>query len=234
MNLKQEAASKALEFVQNGMVLGLGSGSTTSYFVDMLGEKLQHGRWKDIRAVPTSEDTAQQARKWGIPITHLSEHLHLDLVVDGADEVDPQLNLIKGLGRALLREKVVEIHAKRFIVIVDDSKLVPRLGDHVPLPVEIIQFEADSHVRWLNTLGCRAELWIEEDGSPVITDNHNYLVRCWFERDQAKGKNPGIPDAYALARQLAERPGIVEHGLFLDMASLVIAAGDDGIRILER
>lgn len=234
MNLKQEAASKALEFIQNGMVLGLGSGSTTSYFVDMLGEKLGQGRWKDIRAVPTSEDTAQQARKWGIPITHLSEHLQLDLVVDGADEVDPQLNLIKGLGQALLREKVVEIHARRFIVIVDQSKLVARLGTHVPLPVEIIQFEAESHVRWLNTLGCKAELWVEENGSPVVTDNHNFLVRCWFEGNQASGNIPGIPDAYALAQQLSVRPGIVEHGLFLDMADLVITAGEDGIRLLER
>jgi ribose 5-phosphate isomerase A len=147
------------------------------------------------------------------------------LAVDGADEVDPDLNLIKGLGRALLREKIVEIHAERFVVIGDHSKRVERLG-RGPLPVEIVPFGAGSHVRWLNTLGCRAELWRADDGSPLVTDNGNYLARCWFA--------DGIADAQALARALAERPGIVEHGLFLDMASLAVLAGPDGVRLLER
>jgi ribose 5-phosphate isomerase A len=151
---------------------------------------------------------------------------HLDLAVDGADEVDPNLNLIKGLGRALLREKVVEIHADRFIVIVDESKLVPRLGSRGPLPVEIIPFEADVHLRWLNSLECRAELWREDDGAPVVTDNGLFLARCWFEG--------GIPDPYVLADQLSQRPGIVEHGLFLDMANLVIVAGEQGIRVIKK
>jgi ribose 5-phosphate isomerase A len=226
MNLKRTAASEALTYVQSGMVLGLGSGTTTAYFVDMLGESLKTRALEDIIGVPTSEETAAQARGWGIPLTTLSDRPRLDLAVDGADEVDPDFNLIKGLGRALLREKIVEIHAQRLLVIVDASKLVPRLGTRGPLPVEIVPFQAEAHVRWLNTLGCRAELWLEDDGARVVTDNGNYLVRCWFP--------DGIADSYALARALADRPGVVEHGLFLDMASMVIVAAPEGTRVLEK
>lgn len=230
-DLKIQAARQAMEFVQDGMTIGLGSGSTSACFVDLLGEKLRSGDLHGLRGVPTSEATAQRARSWGIPIISLSavssEGIpRLDLAVDGADEVDPDLNLIKGLGRALLREKVVEIHAERFIVIVDESKLVPRLGSRGPLPVEIIPFEADVHLRWLNSLGCRAELWREGDGAPVVTDNGLFLARCWFEN--------GISDPYVLADKLSQRPGIVEHGLFLDMADLVVVAGDQGIRAIGK
>jgi ribose 5-phosphate isomerase A len=226
MNLKQQAAKKALTFIHSGMTLGLGTGSTTAYFVEMLGEKMAAGDLTDICGVPTSEATAQRARELGIPLTTLEKYPQLDVAVDGADEVDPNLNLIKGLGRALLREKIVEVHTRRFVVIVDESKLVDRLGQRGPLPVEVVTFQAQAHIRWLNTLGCRAEQWFEDDGSPVVTDNGNYLTRCWFEG--------GIPDAYELAEMLSRRPGIVEHGLFLDMASEVIVAGEDGVRMLER
>jgi ribose 5-phosphate isomerase A len=225
MNFKQQAASFALDFVQDGMILGLGSGSTNAYFIEMLGERVQSGELLHILGVPTSEKTAERARQLGIPLTTLFANPEIDLAVDGADEVDSRLNLIKGLGRALLREKIVESHARRFVVIADEAKIVTRLG-HGPLPVEVVQFEAGVHVRWLNTLGCRAELWLEDDGSPIVTDNHNFLVRCWFEG--------GILDPYTLARQLADRPGIVEHGLFLDMASEAVVAGVEGIRILGR
>ncbi len=155
----------------------------------------------------------------------LDDQPHLDVAVDGADEVDPALNLIKGLGRALLREKIVEVHADQFVVIVDESKLAPRLGSHVPLPVEILPFAAATHVSWLNSLGCRAELW-QEKGSPIVTDNGNYLVRCYFPN--------GIADPQALARTLADRPGIIEHGLFLGMASVVLIAALQGTRVLVR
>jgi ribose 5-phosphate isomerase A len=225
MNLKQQAAQFALNSVQSGMILGLGSGSTTAYFVDMLGEQIQAGKIRNILAVPTSEATTKQAQRWGIPLTSLDKHPILDLAVDGADEVDPDLNLIKGLGRACLREKVVEINATRFIVIVDESKIVQRLGTRGPLPVEILRFEAQAHVNWLNTLGCRAEFWLEDNGEIVISDNGNYLVKCYFEN--------GIPDAYQLSDQLARRPGILEHGLFLGMATQVIVAGATGIYTLE-
>ena len=196
-----------------------------------MGEQLQSGRIKGITGVPTSEETARRARSYNIPLARLIDCSDssglpvLDLAVDGADEVDPELNLIKGLGRALLREKIVEIHARKFVVIVDESKVVAQLG-RGPLPVEIVPFEAGVHVNWLNTLGCRAELWLEEDGLPVTTDNGNYLARCWFAN--------GIADPHELARALADRPGIVDHGLFLYMADTVIIAGADGIRIQER
>lgn len=225
MNLKQEAARHALDLVRDGMVLGLGTGSTSAFFINGLAEMIAEEKLKDISAVPTSEATATRLRKLGVPLTTLAEHTQLDLAVDGADEVDPQLNLIKGLGRALLREKMVEVHAERLVIIVDESKIVTRLG-RGPLPVEITPFEAQAQVLWLESLGCRAELWHEDDGSVVVTDNCNNLVRCWFE--------DGIADAYALARILADRPGIIEHGLFLDMAEQVIIAGMDGVRILER
>jgi ribose 5-phosphate isomerase A len=204
---KTDAARAALGFLQNGMLIGLGSGSTASLFIELLGEALQTGQLRDVRAVPTSDKTATQAVKLGIPIVSLTQAGELDLAVDGADEVDPALNLIKGLGRALLREKIVETHARRFIVIVDESKLVNNLGSRVPLPVEIIKFEPQVQIRWLSTFGCLAEQWFEENGAPVVTENGNYLARCWF--------SPAIPDSYKLAEELNTRPGIVEHGLFL-------------------
>lgn len=226
MNLKKEAARKALEFVKSGMTIGLGSGSTNRYFVDLLGDRINTGVLSNIKGVPTSEATANQAREVGISLVRLSEHPNLDLAVDGADEVDPDFNLIKGLGRAALREKMVEMHTRRFVVIVDESKLVRKLGTRGPLPIEIVQFEAGLTIRWLNSLGCRAEQWLEEDGSPVITDNGNFLVRSWFES--------GIDDAYTLDRILNARPGVVGHGLFLDMARTVVVAGENGVRVLEK
>jgi ribose 5-phosphate isomerase A len=225
MNLRSMAAQQAMSYVRDGMALGLGTGSTTAYFVDLVGEQLQSGALKDIIGVPTSSGTAERARSWGIPLSTLADQPRLDLTVDGADEVDPDLNLIKGLGRALLREKIVEIHTARLVIAVDDSKIVSRLG-RGPLPVEIVPFGTEAHLRWLNALGCRAELWLEEDGSPIVTDNHNYLVRCWFPE--------GIADAHALGRTLAQRPGIVEHGLFLGMATDVVVASSSGIRVMER
>jgi ribose 5-phosphate isomerase A len=224
MDLKEQAGREALTYVQSGMVLGLGTGSTAAYFVDALGEQLRLGTIRDIVGVPTSEGTAARARALGIPLTTLAERPRLDLVVDGADELDLDLNLIKGLGRALLREKIVEIRTELLVIVGDESKVVQRLG-RGPLPVEIVPFGAEVHLAWLNTLGCRAELWHEDDGSPIVTDNGNYLVRCWFPE--------GIADLYALARTLADQPGIVEHGLFLDMADVAIIAGAQGIRILE-
>ena len=225
MNLKQESARRALDYVRDGMILGLGTGSTNAYFVDLLGEQLRTGALRDVVGVPTSEGTAEHARSLGIPLATLADHPHLDLAVDGADEVDQGLNLIKGLGRALLREKIVEVHAKRFVVIVDESKLVPRLG-RGPLPVDVLPFGIESHMRWLNSLGCRAELRHEKDGSLIVTDDGNFQAVLLFPE--------GIVDLYGLARKLSDRPGIVEHGLFLDMATDVIVAGEQGFQVLER
>lgn len=229
MDLKEKAAFKALEYVQSGMRIGLGTGSTTAHFTRMLGEKLAKGDLANIYAVPTSNHTAELAHRYGILLTTLEKSNPLHLAVDGADEIDPDLNLIKGLGRALLREKIVESRAEIFIVIADESKRVNRLGTRGPLPVEIVQFEARFTVQWLNSVCHRAELWLEVDGSPVITENGNYLVRCWFGGE----KLAGIPDPYKLARELIQLPGIVEHGLFLDMADIAIIAGKTGMEIIR-
>ncbi len=225
--LKQTAARQALSLVESGMTLGLGTGSTTWFFVQFLGEALQQGRLKNIRGVPTSENTARHARELGIPLLSLDETPWLDLAVDGADEVAPDLSLIKGLGKALLREKLVEIHARQLWIIVDESKLVSHLGEHVPLPVEIVPFAHGATLRWLNSLpDCRAELWLKDDGEPWVTDNGHYLARCWFTH--------GIADPEALGRELNAWPGVMEHGLFLGMATGVIVATDQGVHTLSR
>ncbi len=224
--LKRIAAAYAVSLVQDGMVLGLGSGSTMAYFIDILGDRIRSRRLRDVQAVPTSEATAARARSVGIPLASLDDFESLDMAVDGADEVDPRLNLIKGRGRALLREKIVGVHARRFIIVVDESKLVGRLGSRGPLPVEILPFAARAHLRWLQTLGCRAELVRDSTGRPVVTDNGHYLALCYFPR--------GIERPYALAQMLNARPGIIEHGLFLDMAHMVVVGTEEGVRILER
>lgn len=225
-HLKLSAAKEALAFVQSGMQIGLGSGSTAGLFVELLGAALNSGSLKDIRAVPTSEKTARRAEDLGIPLISLSQAGELDLAIDGADEIDPALNLIKGLGKALLREKIVEINARKFIVVADETKLVSQLGSRGPLPVEILPYEAAVHIRWLNSLDCRAQLWCDELESPYMTENGNYLARCWF--------TPAIPDPFRLAEQLERRPGIIDHGLFLGMAEEVIVAGKNGIIHLHR
>jgi ribose 5-phosphate isomerase A len=226
MNLKEKAAERALAFVESGMTLGLGSGSTMAHFVTLLGERLQRGFLQDIRAVPTSEKTAARARDLGIALTSLAECRRIDLVVDGADEVDPDLNLIKGWGHALLREKIVAVHADTIVIIVDESKLVSRLATTGPVPLEILPFEAAAHVRWLASVGSRAEIWLEGDGRPIVTDNGNYLARCWFQ--------DGVTDLRTIARLFSDRPGILEHGLFIGLTDAVVVSGIDGVRILER
>jgi ribose 5-phosphate isomerase A len=223
--LKRLAAKHAVDMVQSGMILGLGHGSTTRHAVDILGERVQSGALRDIVGVATSEYTTDQARSLGIPLATLVDRPVLDLAIDGADEVDSDLNLVKGLGGALLREKIVESAARRFVVIVDESKLVKRLGTRGPLPVEVAQFVWEAHRRWLESLGCRAELRREADGEPFVTDNGNYIIHCTFPG--------GISDPVALGRTLIEHPGILEHGLFLGMATDVVVAGEDGVRLIN-
>ena len=226
MDLKEKAAERALALVESGMTLGLGSGTTTTHFVTMLGKRLRTGSLKHIRAVPTSVETATHARKLGITLTSLAECGRVNLLVDGADEVDPDLNLIKGWGRALLREKIVAVHADHVVIVVDESKLVSRLAETGPVPLEILPFEAGAHVRWLASVGSRAEIWLASDGQPIITDNGNYLARCWFQ--------DGIGDLTAIARLFSDRPGILEHGLFIHLADAVVVSGLAGVRILGR
>ena len=218
--LKQAAAAKAVEQVKSGMVLGLGSGSTSRFAVAKIGELWQAGKLTNIIGVPTSESTAALARQYGLPLAALDEQPLIDLAIDGADEVDPHLNLIKGLGGALLREKMVDVAAKRFVVIVDESKLVEKLGTRSPLPVEVVQFGWKTQLVWLESLGCRPTLRGGE-AEPFITDNGNYILDCAFPN--------GIDNSAELAAVLRNRVGVVEHGLFLDMADEVIVAGSDGV-----
>ena len=222
--LKKAAAEKAVEQVKSGMVLGLGTGSTTRYAVEKVGQLWQAGVLKDIVAVPTSEGTATLARQYSLPLATLDEQPTLDLVIDGADEVDPDLNLVKGLGGALLREKLVAMAAERFVVVVDERKLVEKLGTHTPLPVEVVQFGWKTQMRWLEQLGCQPARR-GGDEQPYITDNCNYIIDCTFPY--------GIDDPAALSAVLRARIGLVEHGLFLKMAPQVIVARAEGVQILE-
>lgn len=223
--LKKAAAEKAIEHVKSGMVLGLGSGSTAKYAVAKIGELWQSGKLTDLVAIPTSEYTANQAQGYGVPLTTLDQHPVIDLAIDGADEVDPQLNLIKGLGGALLREKMVESCAKRFIIIVDGSKPVEKLGTRGPLPVEVVQFNWKAQTRWLESLGCLPELRGGED-HPFVTDNGNYIIHCTFPN--------GIDNPHTLGATLKNRTGVVEHGLFLNMATEVIVATDYGLQFMKK
>lgn len=222
--LKKVAAEKAVEQVQSGMVLGLGSGSTTKYAVMKIGELWQAGHLTDVVGIPTSEETAALARQYGLPLGALVDHPRLDLAIDGADEVDPALNLIKGLGGALLREKMIESGAEKFIIIVDDTKPVAQLGTRSPLPVEVTQFGWRHQARWLtDTFNCVPTLRGGE-AEPFITDNSNYILDCTFPN--------GIDAPADLAVVLKARTGIVEHGLFLGMADEVIVAGAEGLRFM--
>ncbi len=222
--LKQQAAERALEFVEPGMVLGLGEGSTSLLAIRQLGALLAAGELHDIVGIPASPRMAQEAQRLGIPLTSLEEQQQIDLTIDGADEVDPQLDLIKGGGGALLREKIIAQATRREIIIVDESKLVPQLGSNWAIPVEVEPFGHGTQVTWLRSLGAEPRLRMH-DGEPFRTDGGNFILECAF--------GP-LPDAWALARQLKARTGIVEHGLFLGLASDVIVAGADGIRHLRR
>jgi ribose 5-phosphate isomerase A len=224
--LKHAAAARALEFVESGMAVGLGSGSTVRPLLALLAERLHDGSLKNVIAVPTSDDTARRCREFGIPLVTLADRPELALAIDGADEVGPRLDLIKGMGGALLREKVVALAARRFVVVADESKLVRRLGTRAPVPVEVVPFGWTTLVPFFEQLGAAPILRRVADGAPFVTDNGNYLVDCHFAR--------GIPDPAALARALAKRTGIVEDGLFLRIAKVAVVAGAGGVRLLKR
>lgn len=225
-NAKRKAAERAAEFVRDGMRLGLGTGSTAAHFVDCVGERVAAGM--KLVCVPTSEATRKQAEKLGIPLSTLDETPELDLTVDGADEFDPQLRLIKGGGGALLREKIVANASERMIVITDTSKSVARLG-RFPLPVEIVPFGAEATRRAIGKMladmdqSGAIKLRMGADGLVFVTDGGHYIYDC------ALGS---IADPEALARALHEIPGVVEHGLFLGLADAVIVAGDTGVEII--
>lgn len=222
---KQQAAEQALRYVENGMALGLGSGSTATYMLKGLAQRLADGRLRDVVGVPSSEMTATLARQLGIPLATLDQRPQLDLTLDGADEIDPQLNLVKGLGGALLHEKIVAACSRRLIILADDSKLVAQLGTRAPLPVEVIMFALPLCTRRLAELGGSATLRHTADGSPFRTDEGNVILDCRFA---------GIPDPALLNTALNAIPGVVEHGLFIGMAMSALVAGPAGVRTIKR
>jgi ribose 5-phosphate isomerase A len=222
---KQQAAEHALTYIQSGMALGLGTGSTAKHLLPGLAARLRDGRLHDIVGVPTSEATAALAHELGIPLATLAERPRLDLAIDGADEIDPQLNAIKGLGGALLHEKIVAASAERFILVGDETKLVPRLGTHALLPVEVILFGRPLCERRLAALGCVPTLRRAADGESFRTDEGNVILDCRFDV---------IDDAPALAVAINAIPGVVGHGLFLGMAGLALVAGPGGVRTIMR
>jgi ribose 5-phosphate isomerase A len=222
---KQQAAERVIRYVQSGMALGLGTGSTAKHLLRGLATRLRDGRLHGIVGVPTSEETAALARELGIALVTLAERPRLDLAIDGADEIDPALGAIKGLGGALLREKIVAASADRFILVGDDTKLVARLGTHAPLPVEVIPFGLPLCERRLAALGCVPALRRAAGGEPFRTDEGHAILDCRFE---------AIQDAPALAAAIKAIPGVVEHGLFLGMAELAVVGGSGGVRTVTR
>jgi ribose 5-phosphate isomerase A len=219
---KEAAARASLRFVKDGQIVGLGTGSTAAYFIQLLGEQVKNGL--RIRGIPTSDRSREQAAGLGIPLTTLDEYQQIDVTVDGADEVDPQLRLIKGGGGALLREKIVASATKQLVIVVDATKRVPVLG-RFPLPVEVIKFAQAVVVKKIEALGAKVELRRGAGGKPFLTDEDNHILDCRFGQ---------IPDADGLARQLSDMPGVVEHGLFIGMASVVVVASGSEIIELRR
>ncbi|HEU5100940.1 MAG TPA: ribose-5-phosphate isomerase RpiA [Roseiflexaceae bacterium] len=222
---KRSAAEHALSYIQSGMILGLGTGSTATHLLRVLAEALRDGRLRGIVGVPTSDAIAELARQLGVPTATLAQRPRLDLALDGADEIDPALNLIKGLGGALLREKIVESSAERFIVLADETKLVPQLGTRVPLPVEVVEFGLPLASRRLTELGGVPALRRQADGSPFRTDEGNIILDCRF---------PGIADSAALNAAINAIPSVVEHGLFVGMASVALVGGPAGVATIVR
>jgi ribose 5-phosphate isomerase A len=222
---KQQAAERAVEYLRSGQVIGLGEGSTVIFAARRIAQLLHTAQLVDFFCIPASVRMAHELKLLGIPTTTLEEHSEIALTIDGADEVDPKLNLIKGGGGALLREKIIAQVSLREIIVVDSSKLSPALGSHWSLPVEVAPFGWQSQVNFLKSLGAEVSLRQDSAGVPFTTDQDNLILDCNFgliERPQD------------LAVQLDSRAGIVEHGLFLGLASEVIVAGRDGIHHLNK
>ena len=218
---KEAAARASLRFIRDGQVVGLGTGSTAAFFIRLVGEQVRNGL--RIRGIPTSVRSKELALSLGIPLTTLEECQEIAVTVDGADEVDPELRLIKGGGGALLREKVVASATRQLVIVADATKRVPVLGKF-PLPVEVIQFAQALVAKRIAALGAEVRLRAES-GIPFVTDENNHILDCHFGE---------IPDADGLARQLSDMPGVVEHGLFIGMASTALFAKGSEVVELHR
>jgi ribose 5-phosphate isomerase A len=223
VELKRQAAHRAVEWIESGMVIGLGHGSTAIHAVRRLAELLDTGALQDVVAIPASRQVEEEAEHLGIPLTTLESHPVIDITIDGADEVDPNLNLIKGGGGALLREKIIAQASRREVIVVDDSKLSPALGTTWRVPIEVVPFGWTTQMAFLIDLGAQPALRRAAAGERFHTDQGNVILDCAFGPLDQPAK---------LAVQLDGRAGIVEHGLFLGMATDVIVAGVDGIRHL--
>jgi len=219
---KRLAAERSLDYVRDGMCLGLGSGSTAAIMLELLGQRVRSGL--RVRGVPTSETSRQLAELAGIPMVSLDEVFRLDLTIDGADEVDPQFNLLKGGGGALLREKIVASLSRRVVIIVDSQKQVPHLGAF-PLPVEVVPFAWQPLAQRLGDLGATPILRPSREGPPFVTDERNYILDCACGR---------IDDPAALAARLDAMPGVVDHGLFVGLADTVIVGRGQTTQVMER
>jgi ribose 5-phosphate isomerase A len=222
--LKRAAAERAAEWIRDGMTVGLGTGSTVRHLLDVIAERRAGGAWAGIVGVPTSEDTEARARALGIPLATLTERPRIDVTIDGADEVDAALRLIKGLGAALLREKVVASASSALVIVADDSKVVERLGTRAPVPVEVDPFAAAVLPEFFRSLGAEPTLR-SRDGRTVVTDGGHWIYDCRFP--------DGIDDPERLEVMLNNRPGVVENGLFLGMATAAVIAGADGVRVMR-
>jgi ribose 5-phosphate isomerase A len=219
--LKRAAAIRALDFVEQGMVIGLGTGTTVAFVIEELASRVANGL--SVAAIPTSEQTAAHASRLGIRLTSFGEHRRLDLAIDGADEVERgTLNLVKGHGGALWREKIVAAASARFIVVVDDEKLVDRLGEHMPVPVEVAQFGWQATAEALAAIGGKPELR-QTRGRPFVTDGGNFILDCAF--------GP-IADPSALECAVNRIVGVVENGLFIGRSHAVVVASESGIEIM--
>ncbi len=218
---KAAAARKSLEFVKDGMVVGLGSGTTATFAIRFLGELVRDGL--NIRGLPTSRASGELARSLNIPLTSFEEVIYTDVTIDGADEVAPDFALIKGGGGALLHEKIVAAASRFLVIVADEHKMVKRLG-RFPLPVEVIPFAAAPVKHHLVNLGAKPVLRLRPDNSPYITDEGNFIFDCHYEE---------IADPASVANAIKSIVGVVEHGLFLGLASAVVVAGPQGARILR-
>ena len=222
-DLKKQAGEKAVEYIDDGMIVGLGTGSTVEYTIRKLGKLVRDGL--KIKGIPTSVHTQRVAKKEKIPLTTLEENPAIDLTIDGADEVDPDLNLIKGGGGALVREKIIAFNSKKVIIVIDDSKIVKALGIDFPLPVEVVRFGWTSTKKTLEEIGCNVELRRVMENEPYITDNSNYILDCEFDR---------IAEPAKLEIDINNIPGVVENGLFIGLVNQVIVGGKQGILTLDK
>ena len=220
---KRQAAEEAVAFVRNGNVLGLGTGSTVQFALEALARRIKNEGIK-VWGIPTSTRTESEAKRLGIPLTSLEDHPHVDLTIDGADEIDPQLNLIKGGGGALVREKVVATSSADVIIIADDAKLVVRLGTTFPVPVEILPFSRPLVERGLRALGSTPVLRKQQNGSNYVTDNGNWILDARF---------PRLDEPAKMEREITMLAGVVDCGIFTGLADLALIGTADGVRRLK-